>query len=80
MTFEYAKELWSRAYYASFHAVSAMFAMQHKNFSKHTAVKAAVHRDLVNTGKWPKELGEAAHRILKAIEKIYPEIGSTNLT
>lgn len=48
----------SRAYYAGFHAISAMFAMQNTTFTKHTAVRAAVHRDLVRTGKWPNELGE----------------------
>ena len=49
----------SRAYYAAFHAISAMFASQNKSFSKHTALRVAVHRDLVNAGKWPKALGEA---------------------
>jgi uncharacterized protein (UPF0332 family) len=32
---------------------------QNTNFTKHTAVRAAVHRDLVRTGKWPNELGAA---------------------
>ena len=49
----------SRAYYAAFHAVSAMFAIDNKSFSKHSAVRTAVHRDLVNTGLWARELGEA---------------------
>jgi uncharacterized protein (UPF0332 family) len=49
----------SRAYYAAFHAVSAMFAIDNKSFSKHSAVRTAVHRDLVNTGLWSRELGEA---------------------
>ena len=49
----------SRAYYAAFHAVSALFATQGVTFVKHAAVRAAVHRDLVRTGKWPTELGEA---------------------
>ncbi len=49
----------SRCYYAAFHAVSAWFALRGKAFKKHTAVRAAVHRDLVNTGIWPRELGEA---------------------
>ncbi|MBI3923169.1 MAG: HEPN domain-containing protein [Armatimonadetes bacterium] len=46
----------SRAYYAAFHAVSALFATRGQVFSKHTAVRAAVHRDLVHTAS------EAAHR------------------
>ena len=49
----------SRAYYAAFHAVSAWFAVQGRVFSKHTAIRAAVHRDLVHAGVWPSALGEA---------------------
>lgn len=47
----------SRAYYAAFYAVSALFALQGKTFKKHRAVEAAVHRSLVNAGTWPVELG-----------------------
>jgi uncharacterized protein (UPF0332 family) len=47
----------SRAYYAAFYAVSALFALQNKKFRKHSAIEAAVHRDLVHTGLWPKERG-----------------------
>ena len=49
----------SRAYYASFHAVTALFALQGQSFSKHSAVRAAVHRELIQTGKWPVGLGKA---------------------
>jgi uncharacterized protein (UPF0332 family) len=48
----------SRAYYAAFYAVSALFALREKTFSKHAAVRSAVHRDLVKAGHWPKERGE----------------------
>jgi uncharacterized protein (UPF0332 family) len=48
----------SQAYYAAFYAISAMFALQGKSFVKHTAVEAAVHRDLVRAGIWPVELGQ----------------------
>lgn len=47
----------SRAYYAAFHAVSAAFAVSGQDFSKHTAVRAAVHRDWVRPGIWSVELG-----------------------
>ncbi len=47
----------SRAYYAAFFAVSAHFALGGRTFRKHSAVEAAVHRDLVKHGLWPKELG-----------------------
>ena len=48
----------SRSYYAAFYAVSALFALQGKKFSKHSALEAAVHRDLVRSGIWPTELGQ----------------------
>ena len=40
----------SRAYYAVFHAATAFFALRGEAFSKHSAVRAAVHRDLVREG------------------------------
>lgn len=49
----------SRAYYAAFYAVSALFALEGCSFAKHSAVRVAVHRDLVRAGRWPIELGEA---------------------
>ncbi len=49
----------SRAYYAAFFAVSALFSDEGKSFTKHSAVEAAVHRDLVRAGRWPPELGAA---------------------
>ena len=49
----------ARAYYAVFHAVSALLACRGQTFTKHSALRAAVHRDLVRTGVWPTELGEA---------------------
>jgi uncharacterized protein len=48
----------SRAYYAAFYAVSALFALEEKTFSKHAAVESAVHRDLVKPGLWPVERGQ----------------------
>ena len=49
----------SRAYYAAFYAVSALFANEKRSFRKHTELEAAVHRDLVKPGKWSVELGAA---------------------
>jgi uncharacterized protein (UPF0332 family) len=48
----------SRAYYAAFHAVTALFALRDRDFTKHSALRAAVHRDLVKEGEWPAELGK----------------------
>lgn len=54
----------SRAYYAVFHAVSAIFALEGKSFSKHSAVRAAVHRDLVGTGLIPVESGQSYNELM----------------
>ena len=40
----------SRAYYAAFYAVSASFALTDRFFRRHSAIEAAVHRDLVKGG------------------------------
>lgn len=48
----------SRAYYAAFHAVTAFFALRGQQFSKHTAIRAAVHRDLIHNGQWNVDLGK----------------------
>jgi len=47
----------SRAYYAAFYAVSALFILRGQSFSKHSAVETAVHRDLVKAGYWDRTLG-----------------------
>ena len=47
----------SRAYYAAFHALTALFALEGRVFTKHSALEAAVHRDLVKAGKWSGDLG-----------------------
>ena len=48
----------SRAYYAAFHAVTAVFALHGRSFTKHSTLRAAVHKDLVKTGEWSVELGK----------------------
>ena len=53
----------SRAYYAAFYAVSALFALDEKSFTKHSAVEAAVHRELVRAGKWPADEGATYSRL-----------------
>ena len=53
----------SRAYYAAFYAVSAQFVLEGKSFSRHSAVEAAVHRDLVRTGLWSTDLGRTFSRL-----------------
>jgi len=48
----------SRAYYAAFHAVSALFGLEGRHFAKHQELRASVHRDLVNAGRWADSLGK----------------------
>jgi uncharacterized protein (UPF0332 family) len=55
----------SRAYYAAFYAVSALFLLEEKSFSRHSALEAAVHRDLVKAGKWHKDLGTDYSTLLR---------------
>jgi uncharacterized protein (UPF0332 family) len=55
----------NRAYYAAFHAVSALFAFEETYFKKHTGVQSAVHKNLVHTGRWPNELGSDYDDLLK---------------
>ena len=71
----------SRAYYAAFYAVSALFCLEGRTFKKHTAVEAAVHRDLINTGRWPKAIGPEWRSLQRlrdigdygGIERVSPE-------
>lgn len=47
----------SRAYYVVFHAVSAAFALSGQTFTRHSALRSAVHREWVKTGIWTIDLG-----------------------
>ncbi len=48
----------SRAYYAAFYAISALFALEGKTFSRHSALEVALHRDYIKTGQWSIERGK----------------------
>ncbi len=54
----------SRAYYAAFNAVSALMVEEGQSFTKHSAVEAAVHRELVRTGRFSTEDGRAYSRLV----------------
>ena len=58
----------SRAYYAAFYAVSALFAAEGRTFTRHSAVEAAVHRDLVREARWCRELGASYTALLRLRE------------
>jgi uncharacterized protein (UPF0332 family) len=47
----------NRAYYAAFYAVSALFALKGIYFKKHSSIESAVHKNLVNAGRWSESLG-----------------------
>jgi len=47
----------SRAYYAAFHALTALFALREQTFAKHSAIRAALHRDLIDPGTLPQQCG-----------------------
>jgi len=48
----------SRASYAAFHAVTAVFAVRGHAFTKHSALRAALHRDLIYPGLVSPEIGK----------------------
>ncbi|MBN2498233.1 MAG: HEPN domain-containing protein [Deltaproteobacteria bacterium] len=68
----------SRAYYAAFHGVSALFLLEGQSFKKHSGVEVAVHRDLVNTGRWEKSLG-ADYTALKGSRAVGDYGGATRI-
>lgn len=48
----------NRSYYAFFHAARALFALEAKDFKKHSGVIASFHKDYVKTGVFAVELGK----------------------
>ncbi|HMN42525.1 MAG TPA: HEPN domain-containing protein [Phycisphaerales bacterium] len=49
----------NRSYYAAFYAASAVFALEGRTFTRHTAVRSALHKDLVSPGRIQQAIGEA---------------------
>lgn len=56
----------NRSYYAAFYAASAVFASDGKTFTKHTGVRAALHRDLVKTSRLPESIGNSYDELFEA--------------
>ncbi len=48
----------SRAYYAAFYAATALLLKEGMEFSKHSGVIAAIHRQFIKTGKFEKQFGK----------------------
>jgi len=58
----------NRAYYAAFFAVSALFAIDGTYFKRHSGLRSAVHKELVHSGQWPKELGGDYDKLIELRE------------
>jgi uncharacterized protein (UPF0332 family) len=56
------------AYYAAFCALSALFGLRGRSFTKHSALETAVHRDLVKNGHWPAHLASEFTRLAQLRE------------
>ena len=48
----------NRAYYAAFHVVTAYFAALGQSFAKHSALRGALHRELVRAGTVGGDVGQ----------------------
>ena len=55
----------SRAYYAAFHAVSAVLASQGMTFSSHTQTLGAFNREFVKTQMFPRETSKKLQRLFE---------------
>ncbi len=53
----------NRTYYACFYSASAALLLAGRKFVKHSGVRAAVHRDLVNAGRVDAKWGKAYDRM-----------------
>ncbi len=58
----------SRCYYAAFHALSAVLALRGLSFTKHAAIRAALHRDLIRPGLVPEQLGRCYDLLIELRE------------
>lgn len=55
----------SRAYYAAFHAVSAVLLARGEAYSSHAQVLGAFNRDLVHAGVFPREFTAVLARLFE---------------
>lgn len=56
----------SRAYYAAFYAASAVMEGEGRHFVKHSGLLAAVHKELVRTGRVEVEIGRLYGKLFEA--------------
>jgi uncharacterized protein len=55
----------NRIYYAAFYAVSALLLERGLSFKKHTGVRAALHKNFIQTGEIDREWGRFYERIFE---------------
>lgn len=56
----------NRLYYAMFYAVSALFVSSNQHYGKHSAVRAALHRDFIKPGLIDKQVGRLYDKLFNA--------------
>lgn len=56
----------NRLYYAMFYSVTAALAIKGEKYIKHSAVRAAFHRDFVRTEKVEKSIGKLYDELFHA--------------
>ena len=61
----YADDAASRAYYAAFHAATAVLLSKGLEFSRHAGLLSGVHKELVRHGLLSKESGNALDRLFR---------------
>jgi hypothetical protein len=59
----------NRLYYSAFYAVSAVLILKGQTYKKHSAVRAALHRDFVKEGLIPIEYGALYDALLQDREE-----------
>jgi len=55
----------NRLYYSAFYCVTALLQADGQTYVKHSAVRAAMHRDFVRSGRVPAGFGELFDRLFK---------------
>jgi len=56
----------NRLYYAMFYAMTAILTAKDETYSKHSGVRAALHRDFIKTGKVNNEIGKLYDELFNA--------------
>ena len=67
-----------RAFYAVFHAVTALFLLEGRTHTKHEAIETAVHRDLVRSGRVDAHFG-ASYTKLRELRMVADYGGKTHI-